>query len=967
MIKTLRNFSSWQHIATVGCYGLFWSWNLIFLAFMIFGFAPTILVGLITAVRAGIVPWKFLLVSVGIIAIPAVAVVLGATILRKYPKRLLALGYGVEGPLMLLLILRFFGLQELNPAMVTLYTIAFLGLAAFFWQVMKVDAEENVVPSQLRVIGVTLMLGLGLYASVIMAFYVLPLGIALVQAIPDLAISIGRELRALDFREFTFMLIISFIFLLFGGLLWLYTATILVGMPIVVPILYWKGWRRAVDALSSKWSGAMTGVLVAATVAVCAVALFATMRQPQVEAFSLLKTPPASVAEAEALLAKTETIRQGLTNSYLASFRYASVHGGVDHVSEMYMWALEISEERAASVQRAYEWLAQPMLYTPADPEALDTIEVRESDGRLSDPIIFQEAAKAAELYERFFDEPINQGERAAVVAAARSTWEVDRAEKAWQAVDNREVYLTRQEITIEEHGDWAELELYEVYQNQTAQQQEVVYYFSVPESAVMTGVWLGNSADRDKRFVYTVATRGAAQEVYRQELVQRRDPALLEQIGPRQYRLRIFPIPERRVNWSTRSMEDEIIEGKPLHMWLTWRVLAQDGRWALPMLAERRNIYWNDESIRLLNEEAFQADDDTWMPNFAPVIDRMDPMTHRVDYAADKTVVARPLSADQTPQLSEQSRLALVVDQSYSMQKQADAVTAAVMSLAATHPNADLYLTASQFRGEPATRLPLSEFDLADLFYMGGQNAAELLSQFDAQRGQDIYDAVLVLTDGTGYELGEGDVATPTSNEPIWMVHLGGFPLGYDDNTLEAIQASGGGVAATVDEALMRLAISQEQIDGDAETRDLIDGYIWETFATAVADEVLPESDDGFAPIGGRRLILAEMQKVRHQLDDVTILDELHAIAVENSIVTPYSSMIVLVNEQQRRLLENLENQADRFEREHEDVGNTMPPPPQITGVPEPEEWLLILIALAMLGWYAHSNRLYLRKLPSK
>jgi hypothetical protein len=66
------------------------------------------------------------------------------------------------------------------------------------------------------------------------------------------------------------------------------------------------------------------------------------------------------------------------------------------------------------------------------------------------------------------------------------------------------------------------------------------VYYFSLPESAVITGVWLGDSPDRNQRYEYTVAPRGAAQAVYRNEVRRNMDPALVEQIGPRQYRLRV-------------------------------------------------------------------------------------------------------------------------------------------------------------------------------------------------------------------------------------------------------------------------------------------------------------------------------------------------------------------------------------------------------------------------------------------
>ncbi|MBK6431149.1 hypothetical protein [Candidatus Amarolinea dominans] len=81
----------------------------------------------------------------------------------------------------------------------------------------------------------------------------------------------------------------------------------------------------------------------------------------------------------------------------------------------------------------------------------------------------------------------------------------------AWQAVDDREVRLLRQEVTVTPQGDWAEIELIEVYQNVTALRQEVVYYFSLPESAVVTGLWLGPSADREHRFAYRISPRGAA------------------------------------------------------------------------------------------------------------------------------------------------------------------------------------------------------------------------------------------------------------------------------------------------------------------------------------------------------------------------------------------------------------------------------------------------------------------------
>ncbi len=105
------------------------------------------------------------------------------------------------------------------------------------------------------------------------------------------------------------------------------------------------------------------------------------------------------------------------------------------------------------------------------------------------------------------------------------------------------------------------------------------------------------------------------------------------------------------------------------------------------------------------------------------------------------------------------------------------------------------------------------------------------------------------------------------------------------------------------------------------------------------------------FAPELFRRVILAEMAANPQTLDQLDTLDALHTLSVDQGIVTPYSSMIVLVTEAQERQLDRLENQADRFDREFEAIGDTLAPVP-ITGVPEPYEWLLIALALGMLGW---------------
>jgi putative PEP-CTERM system integral membrane protein len=287
-----------------------------------------------------------------------------------------------------------------------------------------------------------------------------------------------------------------------------------------------------------------------------------------------------------------------------------------------------------------------------------------------------------------------------------------------------------------------------------------------------------------------------------------------------------------------------------------------------------------------------------------------------------------------------------------------------------------DVYLTASPFRGEEPSIVSLDMLDEQQLVYFGGQNAAQLLDQFEtlqaSERNDRLYDAVIVLTDGSGYELGVSEVQALDPSFPIWVVHVGGdIPLGYDDQTLQAIQISGGGVATSLEEALRRIAVSLNptpKVGSDSSAMaDLVDGYVWSVLPADQADSTIANdtamqahsSDDPFAALAARRLVLAEMQRNRGAITQLDTLDALHALAMKYQIVTPYSSMIVLVNSQQQAMLNRLSEDSDRYQREVEALGETTPGSPlPLAGVPEPHEWLLLGLAAAMLVYLLYSKR---------
>lgn len=931
---------------------LFWFWNILFLAFVLLGFAPVLLPELVLSLRAGITPLVYFIYAVVIVLIPVVCVVLALTVFRNDPGKLFALGYVVEGPSMLLLVLLLFVVRETTLTIAMLALITALGMIAFLWQLIR--RAQTPTWTAVQAAGLTLMLVVALYAAGWVAFYALPLASVIWEAITGFFSSLSYLFGNLRYEwRFIPMSIL-------GMLVLIVTGTLVVLMPVTVPILTVRAWLNRARALVGQIRISKAALMMLLPLVVWGVIFGFSLRQPQGKAFALLSTPPATPAQAQSLIDQQETIRAGLLNAYLSSYRYLSAVGEVSHIRDIYMFTplLNLEQEKARSVQRAYEAYIRPLLYIPAHPAAPG--EIRDSFAFTTEP------GEAAQLYEDFFDQPITDGERTAVVRAVRSTWSADQAQAAWRAVDDREVRLNHQEVTVSEYGDWAEIEIYEVYQNITSERQEVIYYFSLPESAAVTGVWLGNSPDRSLRFAYRVAPRGAAQASYRSELIRNVDPALIEQIGPRQYRLRVFPIDPMNIStvYDGAKTTRTVHEGPELHLWLTYRTPAIDGAWPLPQLADKFNVFWDRASERSVAGKTVRGNEPDWLPASIPASGMVLFSEHQIYFANGTTVIAHPADPSSLPQPSTDLRLAVVLDRSRSMASQAGQVSDALArlnELSSAGADLDVYLTSSPYRGEEPSRTKLAALDFEQIQYYGGQNAAELLIQYQKLSAGEAYDAVLVLTDGTGYELGEIGQTPHSFSQPVWIIHLGGFPLGYDDPTIDAVQASGGGVAGSVDEALTRLAVrlNSAELGGPGSIVDLVDGYLWITSPGQSTDAY---ATDGFAALAARRVILAEAQRQRGELTNLETLDALHQIAVENSVVTPYSSMIVLVTPQQQSRLDNLEKGADRFNRELEELGDTLGAdpnaPPPISGVPEPEEWLLIAAAGLLLVYVVATRR---------
>ncbi|MEG3986322.1 TIGR02921 family PEP-CTERM protein [Microcoleus sp. S28C3] len=950
---------------------IFWLWNLTFLSIVYLGILPYVGIPLIQATIDGIIPLEFFLTLTALIAIPTISTAIGFRTFRKQPLQLMRLFYGVETPLFLLCLLRLFLLRELTPASSQIIATLALCIAAFLVEMLygylgKIENVQNISDSQtsqnkqprfLSLIGEkrsvwlqlgchSLMLVVGIWAATLLMFYALPVGLFTVAGFFTLVIEFFKFTWVSPFLEMfkygawaSALIWIPLSFIFFG-----LTCSLFVVMPSLYGFLYIHSGRKIWQSFAAQY-GKNQAIIGSLGVIAAWLAIFAALQQqPQVAALKMLATPPANDTVRQTLLAKSDMIRSGLVNAYLSPYRYLSTVGENNHIYEIYKNTLNFPDAAAQTVQNSYNFLMSPFLYKGSSADV----------------------KKAEKLYGEFFDTELQKGDTEAVKHAVQSTFNREEAKAGLLNVNEEKVWLQSQEVTVKENGDWADVQLYEVYKNQTTNLQEVFYYFSLPESASVTGIWLGDTGDLKKRFAFTVSPRGAAQQIYNQQVVERVDPALLEQIGPKQYRLRAFPIPVKREFSGTQT--DAPTE---MNLWLTYKVMRQPQGWAMPVLAEKRNIFWNQNTRRTIagKEVKYSGKEarETWLPPFLPAAAQQPLTAQQAILPGGNIISAKPLT-DANYSLPQGKKFAVILDTSRSMAAENNEVkdTFEWLKANAAGKNAvDLYV-ASAAGMQPKLVEDVRNFDAAKVTFYGTIQLKDMLQQFAQLRGDKSYDTVFVVSDRHSYELSDDRKPKLSISAPLWTVHLGGLPPGYDDATLKAIQDSGGGVATDMKEAMQRVATTAAS---GKSTVSVVDGYVWsyaktsqskKTAKSAAVAESKNAENEGFKPIAARQLITAlSKQKSSNQL---TQLDAMHAVAKNFKVVTPYSSMIVLVNDAQRQQLKAAEAKNDRFDREVESGKEELTKPNNplnVSGVPEPEEWLLLVVgAIGLLAVFLRQRR---------
>lgn len=894
---------------------VFWSWNCVFLAFVWAGLVPECAEDFYRDYRRGFLPFDMAVTFVFVLLVPTATTVVAFLWLRTRPLDLLRLFYGLELPLFLMLFCRLVFIKQLTGQQQLLLIAALLGLASFAFDLTR--QRPRWALSGLRLVTSVLLLGLCLIASLLVLLYAAPV-----------VWEILGELISLDWlRELTRARPMR----LLGGLLACLTALQLVALPFASLYLYFLAWRRSNrDLLSQRgksWSLALNGLGLLGF----AVVLSTAQIQAQQEAFALLDKLPASDQQRRDLLQNSGTIRGGLLNAYLAQYRYLDSEKHARFLSQQYAYTFSSNTYRDwrnySTLQKLHNALAAPWLYQGED--------------------FAQDGYRASVLYQDFFDAPIQQAEQIKILSALTATFNRSGIEAGLLDRNADKVWLVHQELELREHGDWAEVEIHETYQNITHNMEEIFYSFALPKSAAITGLWLGDSADKDLADKHIVAPRGAAQRVYKQQVRRRIDPALLEQVGPQQYRLRVFPIP---------AAPREEQPTKQMHLWLTYKVLWQDGGWPLPQLLERRNVFWTKQTTQTTNGKPTNRTDTAWLSPKIKSSHTPKRSSHTAQLADNLYLTAEPVVQDHKPQLPRGLSIAVVVDRSFSM---AQATTGLANNLDWIKSNLsrknqiDWYLTSADSRGEPAQRQ--KHLDRSALVFYGGQSTSHMLHQFVELSGGSFYDLVLVLTDSGGYALEPSQPRPIATTQPVWLVHVSGhLPRAYADPVLEATRS--GGVVQKTETAMAQW---QQRQTEDPAVSIRSDGYLWRIVEARPLPAI--QEDTGFAAMAAHLAI--HMKSRSLDLTSPGNLDQLHRIALKHQIVSPYSSMIVLINEQQRQALKRESEGDQRFSRSAESGAEALG---VVSGVPEPETWALLLLGMGLLGYRFRDRLGFLRRFAS-
>ena len=906
-------------------YTIFWGYNIVYLGFI--GFSSlTLLRGSFFARE--FLPWNVAVMLYVLLLVPISAVWFGFfTRAKKEPSKLISFLFAVEIPIVFLALVRLFFIRQMTGILWLFFLslfISMVGLVLFFVREKVKTLVQRVVMFLSQEVAVII----GLYLALLAVFF-LPIIIALIV----------RGFIELDFGDILYALVqtkgLAFFSFLFFLLLFCATVGLFIVTPVVAFIIYWKSFRANKRELATEHKYKHTKSLqYGFGFAYIVIGIFLAVQwHGGSYTATMTKYFEATSFEqqqqfAAQLIDDDTSIRTILRNEYLAPYRFLTDEG-MNILAKGYTKQLNVPESAASGIQSFFNVVALPFVY--------------QSDFK-------KDSQLAKDQYPKLFDVPLQEGERSELVDAMKSTNTEDGIKAGILDEESKTVRLVSRTVkaTTEQNGLFARVSVEEEYENTSDDIQEVYYEFSLPEDAVVVGLWLGPQLEEKG----VIAPKGAARRVYESQVQRRVDPALLEQTGPRQYRLRVFPIPVKPgLLERSRGFNNQQVDERNQRIKFEYITFSSPKGISLPEISTKRNIYEDKKtafqyfvdgqkkdtfvsSVNHCQDKAFTVDTSIGAISFIP---------HHLNQSLNNTYNCAIASFVSFPDIRGK-KIALLFDTSYSS-KQRDWALYLKENLPINTLSQNNELDGYFFSTQLSQSIRLTPERLQSSLssvHFGGTDRLKALQLLPKK-----YDAIVVFTDDSDSDIESQSNINYVAETPVYIVHDNKkLPQYHDDLTLAVIQ-SGGQVFSEAKEVFERMALVQSsQIsNGELVSVDRYGSWILADGFTNLSGN----TDDVFA----YRQAIQWMIKV-----DNNALEQIHQIARMYGMVTPYSSYIALVTDRQKQQLENESQKNNKFDADY-NVGEENISDPSMSGalnlsaVPEPEEWALMIAAVLMLGYF--------------
>ena len=868
---------------------IFWGYNLlyIFILFMFianFSFNVSARKEIMNEILTiGIYRTTFLLIAA---TVPLISIISAVTFLRKRSDSLGTLLFLFEVPLVVISLILSITLTSPTPAMWFVSLMILFSIPVILLYVLDIQVKSAKLLSVIVFLRQSLFM-FSLYISLLFSF-VLPLIFGYIArnvfefVSENFFVGSGYSYNSFNPAEIIIVVI-------FGGL-YLLIILALASAPYLITFLLARIFFKGKRALEQLQGSDFTNRAVIVFASLWLILFAASAYQPnsdkyieQLEKITNLESFEEREKIVKDLIPHESRVRRAFEDLKNVRKRYIMAKSD-DYLKDAYKDVFNVSDFAAEMVHQTFVLAAYPFVYQGS----LDRSSV------------------ALKNFEYVFGKTLS--ERYYPTQETKNVILMSRRINAVTDYDNKLAT-----ITVEEE-----------YTTPNSRDQEIIYEFSLSQDSVVSGLKLGPSLEFDG----VIAPKGAARETYERELRRTRDPALLEQTGPSQYRLRVFPVPG--------TSNFALLKGKNQKVQFKYITTLDDKGYALPSYSKEQNIKVDENAISYYINSGSAEINENHISNsqtkqaIEQICSRKELTKLRTDFASTAAYLVPNIAnsmlngkykcdagqIDLSQSLTG-AKFALIIDVSY--ENKDSKLDDQIQSLFKSDPKLSNTNDIDLYKFNDLLSIPLklttsNESELSNLSYFGTSDWVNTLSKLKTD-----YDFAILLTNSQEALLRS---STVSKGFPIYIIHENVIPAYVTKVAGEIIQ-SGGFSFTDVRDAINTAVLVKLNASMDGKN-PFSYGNQYSFFTDSSKNELMTAADwqnitidrnDPAAVLLAQKYLIEIIRSQKGSLDNqISFIDQTNRFAENNSFVFLYSSFIALVNETQQQTLKNLSENFDRY-----------------------------------------------------